>query len=91
MPKPVLISAGIVFAITAAIWAYALTRHTFLMREFWLYVGIFTVPGGAVFISLWLMLLRHWAWKLIGTLAMIASLIVWGFTLLLVHVGFKIH
>lgn len=91
MPKAVRITAIIVFAITAVVWAYALTQHTFLMREFWIYVGIFAVPGLAVCISLWLTLLKHWSWKLIGTICLLLSLATWVLALLLVWVGFKIH
>jgi hypothetical protein len=84
-------TALIVFSITAVVWAYSLTQHTFLKREFWLYAGLFLIPGLAICISLWLMLLKRWWWKLIGTLLMIASLFIWGAALLFVFVGFKIH
>lgn len=91
MSGPVWITATIVFAVTAAVWAYALTQHTFLMREFWLYAAIFLAPGLAVCFSLWVILRRHPALKVLGGLSMVASLFVWGVALLLVFVGFKIH
>ncbi len=91
MRKPLAITALIVFGITAGVWAYALTQHRFLMKEFWIYVGIFLVPGLAILISLWLLLLKKWWWKLTGLVLLVASLGVWSLSLLLVSVGFKIH
>ena len=91
MTKAIKRTALVVFTISTGVWVYALTQHTFLMREVWLYVGIFLVPGLAICLSLWLMKLKGWGWKLIGTIFMIASLFVWGASLLLVSGGFKIH
>jgi len=73
MYKLIRATAIVVFSVTTAVWVYALTQHTFLLKEFWIYVGIFLVPGIAVCLSLWLMRLRKWWWKLIGTIFMIAT------------------
>ncbi|MDX1556540.1 MAG: hypothetical protein R3212_10980 [Xanthomonadales bacterium] len=91
MPRALKYTALIVFGITAVVWAYALTQHRFLMREFWLYVGIFMIPGLAICFSLWLLMLKKWWWKLIGFVLLIGSVGVWVLSLLLVWVGFKIH
>lgn len=91
MRKVLRFTALAVFAVTTVVWAYALTQHRFLMREFWLYVGIFMIPGLAICFSVWLLMLKKWWWKLSGAILLIGSLGVWVLSLLLVWVGFKIH
>ncbi|HKJ17063.1 MAG TPA: hypothetical protein VJ984_06935 [Xanthomonadales bacterium] len=84
-------TAIVVFVVSAIVWVYALTQHTFLLDEIWLYVGFFLIPIAAICAALWFFRLRNGWWKLLGTLLLIISVLVWLSILLLVSGGFKIH
>ena len=91
VPKSVTYSAIPVFLITSVVWIIGVSNHTFLMREFWLYVGIFTIPAAFVVGSFWLISDDPPWRRILGLILLIPSLGVWGLSLLLVYIGFKIH
>jgi hypothetical protein len=91
VPKGLKYSSITVFLITSVVWIIGVTHHTFLAQEFWLYVGIFTIPAALVCGSFWLMFDGPTWRRIFGLIILVPSLGVWGLSLLLVSVGFKIH
>jgi hypothetical protein len=91
MPRSALYVAVPVVLISSVVWIVALGRHTFLAREIWLYIGLFTVPAGLVCVSAWMILQRRLWVRVVGGVLALPALGVWGLSLLLVWVGFKIH
>ncbi|GEM_PF-2945225 len=81
----------LVYAATALTWIYGITHHRFLMREFWLYAGIFFIPGALVCLSTWLTLQKAWWKRVTGALTLLPGMAIWLISLLLVTAGFKIH
>jgi hypothetical protein len=91
VPGSLLYSAIPVLVITSIVWIIGVSNHRFLWREFWLYVGIFTIPAAFVIGSFWLVAGEPTWRRIVGVLLLIPSLGVWGLSLLLVYAGFKIH
>jgi len=91
VPRSLSYSAIPVFLITGVVWGIAVSKHTFYAREFWLYVGIFTIPAAFVCGSCWMIFSRQIWRRIVGLVLVIPSLAVWLLSLLLVSVGFKIH
>jgi len=91
MPKSIPYTAIPVFLVTSFVWAVAVSRHTFLAREFWLYVGMFLLPALLVCVSSWLVFQKTLWLRIVGGILALPSLGVWGLSLLLVWIGFKIH
>lgn len=91
MPKSLIYSAVPVMLTTSIVWLIGVSTHTFLMSEFWLYVGIFFVPAMLVCGSSWLIFLDRVALRVLGIVLMLPSLGIWVLSLLLVYGGFKIH
>lgn len=91
LPRSIIISALPVFLITSIVWIYGVSRHTFLVQEIGIYIGIFLIPGAAVCASVWLIVQqRTWA-HVVGLLLILPSLAIWIVSLLLVANGFRIH
>lgn len=81
----------IVYTLTIVSWAYGLSHHRFLWQEFWLYVGLFFIPSGAVCFCAWLMRQQVMWQRVLGLVGILPALGLWGLFLLLVSNGFKIH
>lgn len=80
-----------IFAITSVVWIAGVSNHIFLLREFWIYVGIFLVPAASVCACIWL-ISRDPTWRrVLGFIVLIPSTGIWLLSLLLVYHGFKIH
>ena len=91
MPRSLIYSALPVLLLTSIAWIIGVSRHTFLASEFWIYVGIFLIPGAAVCTCCWLIFQKR-AWgRILGLLLVLPSLGLWGLSMLLVSIGFKIH
>jgi len=90
-PKSLIYSAIPIFLTTAIVWAIGVSSHTFLAREFWLYVGIFLVPALLVCGCLWLIFHGQLWRRVTGLILVFPCLGIWVLSLLLVYSGFKIH
>jgi len=91
VPKSLIYSSILVFALTGIAWVSGVSNHTFLASEFWLYVGIFLVPASAVCACTWLVF-RAVLWqRILGLVLLLPALAIWAISLLLVLNGFKIH
>ena len=91
MPKSLSYTAIPIFGITTVVWVIGVSNHTFLASEFWIYVGMFLVPAGAICASAWL-IFRDSLWQqALGVLALLPCLGVWFVSLVLVYNGFRIH
>ena len=91
MPRSLVLSVLPVFAITSAVWIYAVSHHTFLANEIGIYIGIFLIPGAAVCTCTWLLFRKQLRSRITGGILLIPSLGIWLLSLMLVFVGFKIH
>lgn len=80
-----------VFVITVIVWAVGISKHRFLISEFWLYVIIFIAPAGLLCVSLWLILMQRTWLRVVGALLALPGLVIWLVSLLLVYGGFRIH
>lgn len=90
-PKKAGYVAAVVYLVTAVVWTIGVTNHRFLWSEFWIYVGIFLLPGGLVCLSAWLIFMeRLWA-RFVGIVLVLPALALWVVSLLLVYAGFRIH
>ena len=84
-------SALFMLLVTTAIWVFALFQHTFIFNEIWLYLAMFLGPVLLILFSEWLVLQKSSWLKFFGVILLIAGVIVWLLSLMLVVVGFKIH
>ena len=91
MPRSLVYSALPVFIITTGVWVYGVTHHTFLAREIGIYIGLFLIPGAIVCTCCWLVFQQRTWGRILGALLLLPGLGIWGLTLLLVAIGFKIH
>jgi hypothetical protein len=91
MPKSLIYSAVPVFLATTIAWIIGVSNHTFLAKEFWLYVGIFLIPGLLVCGCSWLIFHSQLWRRILGLIILVPCLAIWVLSLLLVSNGFKIH
>jgi len=83
----------VIFGITTIIWVYSLATKTLLLRheEIAFLALLFVVPAGLVCASIWILLDARWWRRLLGTVFLLPSVVIWGLSLLLTIAGFKIH
>jgi len=91
LPKGFMYTAIPVFLTTTIVWIIGVSNHTFLAREFWLYVGIFLVPAMLVCGCSWLVFHGQRWRRAIGMIMLVPCLGIWVLSLMLVYSGFKIH
>ena len=91
VPRSVTITAIVVFIVTSVAWVVGVSNHMFLANEFWLYVGIFLLPALLVVGSSWMIFQERMWLRVVGVVAALPSVAIWGISLLLVWAGFKIH
>ena len=91
VPKGLTYTAILVFLATAVVWTISVSNHTFLAREFWLYVGIFLIPAMLVCGCSWLIFHGQRWRRAIGMIMLVPCLGIWVLSLMLVYSGFNIH